>query len=76
MLKYLFIIIYIIGLLKFIILSLYLNIFLYLINCYDYFFLIIFLTIRVCERSLGLSILILIIRIHGNDYILTLNSLW
>lgn len=63
--------------LEFIVLSLYFNIFLYLrILNYEYFFSIIFLTIRVCEGALGLSILVLIIRTHGNDYILTFSSLW
>ena len=63
--------------LEFIVLSLYLNIFIYLrILSYEYFFSIIFLTIRVCEGALGLSLLVLIIRTHGNDYILTFSSLW
>lgn len=63
--------------LEFVILGLYFNIFLYLrIFNYEYFFSIIFLTIRVCEGALGLSILVLIIRTHGNDYILTFSSLW
>lgn len=62
--------------LEFIILSLYLNIFIYLslIN-YEYFFSIVFLSISVCEGVLGLSILVSIIRIHGNDYILTFSFL-
>lgn len=63
--------------LEFVVLGLYFNIFLYLrIFNYEYFFSIIFLTIRVCEGALGLSILVLIIRTHGNDYILTFSSLW
>lgn len=62
--------------LEFVVLGLYFNIFLYLrIFNYEYFFSIIFLTIRVCEGALGLSILVLIIRTHGNDYILTFSSL-
>lgn len=62
--------------LEFIVLSLYFNIFIYLrIINYEYFFSIIFLTISVCEGVLGLSILVLIIRTHGNDYILTFSSL-
>nr|AFH09302.1 NADH dehydrogenase subunit 4L [Tachypleus tridentatus] len=31
-------------------------------------FLLYFLTMVVCESSLGLSILVLIVRSHGNDY--------
>lgn len=63
--------------LEFIIVSLYLNLYIYLnIFRYEYYFLIIFLVIRVCEGVLGLSLLILIVRVHGNDYILTFSSLW
>lgn len=63
--------------LEFIVLSLYINIFYYFrINNFDFFFIMIFLTIRVCEGALGLSILIRIIRIHGNDYIISLTFLW
>lgn len=63
--------------LEYIVLSLYINIFYYLrIRRIDYFFLIIFLTISVCEGALGLSILISIIRMHGNDYIISLTFLW
>lgn len=55
--------------LEFIILSLYFNLFIFLnlINN-EYFFLIIFLSFRVCEGTLGLSILVSLIRSHGNDY--------
>lgn len=63
--------------LEYIVLRLYINIFYYLrIRRIDYFFLIIFLTISVCEGALGLSILISIIRMHGNDYIISLTFLW
>lgn len=63
--------------LEFIIVSLYFNILIYLSELsYEYFFSIIFLTIRVCEGALGLAILVLIIRAHGNDYVLTFSSLW
>lgn len=62
--------------LEFIVLSLYFNIFLFLSGYgYDYFFSIIFITIRVCEGALGLSIMVTIIRSWGNDYILTFSSL-
>nr|AXS65797.1 NADH dehydrogenase subunit 4L [Curculionoidea sp. 10 KM-2017] len=36
----------------------------------------IFLTMSVCEGVLGLSILIMIIRTHGNDYFKSFNFLW
>lgn len=63
--------------LEFVVISLYLNLFVYLrmIN-YEYFFSIIFLSIRVCEGTLGLSILTLMVRVHGNDYVITFSSLW
>nr|APX39871.1 NADH dehydrogenase subunit 4L [Psylliodes cupreus] len=63
--------------LEFIVISLYLNIFLYLsLMNYEFFFSMIFLTISVCEGALGLSILIMMVRVHGNDFILTFSSLW
>lgn len=50
----------------------------FILRSIDYEFLvsIIFLALRVCEGALGLALLVLIIRVHGNDYIITLNSLW
>lgn len=55
--------------LEFIVLGLFLFLFIYLnILNYEGFFRIIFLTFRVCEGALGLSILVSIIRTHGNDY--------
>nr|ASL24558.1 NADH dehydrogenase subunit 4L [Pachyta bicuneata] len=63
--------------LEFITLALYFNIFIYLsmLN-YEYLFSMIFLVMSVCEGALGLSVLVLMIRTHGNDYILTFSSLW
>nr|ALO76307.1 NADH deshydrogenase subunit 4L [Rhagium mordax] len=63
--------------LEFIVLSLYFNIFVYLsFFNYEYLFSMIFLVMSVCEGVLGLSILVLMIRTHGNDYVLTFSSLW
>lgn len=42
---------------------------------YDYYYRIIFLTFRVCEGALGLSILVALIRTYGNDYFQTYNIL-
>jgi NADH-ubiquinone oxidoreductase chain 4L len=55
--------------LEFIVLSLFLFLFegLRFLN-YETFFRMIFLTFSVCEGALGLSILVSIIRTHGNDY--------
>lgn len=62
--------------LEFIVLSLFLFMLIYL-NLYNYesFFRIIFLTFCVCEGALGLSILVSIIRTHGNDYFNTFSVL-
>lgn len=63
--------------LEFIVISLFLNIFIYLnISGNEYFFILIYLIIRVCEGVLGLRILVSIIRVCGNDYILSFSSLW
>lgn len=55
--------------LEFIILRIFFLIILYLrlIN-YNMYILIVFLVFSVCEGALGLSILVSIIRTHGNDY--------
>nr|AZL93525.1 NADH dehydrogenase subunit 4L [Xyela sp. ZJUH_2016036] len=55
--------------LEFIVLSLFLFLFMYLsFFFYEGFFSMIFLTFSVCEGALGLSVLISLIRTHGNDY--------
>nr|QLY89500.1 NADH dehydrogenase subunit 4L [Empis livida] len=55
--------------LEFIVLSLFFLLFIYLsfLN-YENFFSMMFLTFSVCEGALGLSILVSMIRTHGNDY--------
>nr|YP_010240837.1 NADH dehydrogenase subunit 4L [Calohilara tibetensis]QTG40245.1 NADH dehydrogenase subunit 4L [Calohilara tibetensis] len=55
--------------LEFIVLSLFLLLFIYLsyLN-FENFFSMMFLTFSVCEGALGLSILVSMIRTHGNDY--------
>uniref|UniRef100_A0AAU7BA70 NADH-ubiquinone oxidoreductase chain 4L n=1 Tax=Notoplectron campbellense TaxID=3073457 RepID=A0AAU7BA70_9ORTH len=55
--------------LEFIVLSLFLMLFNYL-NLYSYelYFSMVFLTFSVCEGVLGLSILVSMIRTHGNDF--------
>nr|ASM41834.1 NADH dehydrogenase subunit 4L [Olenecamptus subobliteratus] len=63
--------------LEFIVISIYFNLFMYLANLgYEYFFLMIYLTMSVCEGALGLAVLVSMIRVHGNDYVLTFSSLW
>nr|APX39516.1 NADH dehydrogenase subunit 4L [Cryptocephalus octoguttatus] len=63
--------------LEFLVLSLYLGLFVFIsLFNYEYFFLLIFLTMSVCEGSLGLAMLVMMIRSHGNDYVMTMNCLW
>nr|ALF04110.1 NADH dehydrogenase subunit 4L [Styloperla sp. YZD-2015] len=55
--------------LEFLVLSLFLLLFMFLNNFnYELFFSMIFLTFSVCEGALGLSILVSMVRTHGNDY--------
>lgn len=63
--------------LEFLILRVYLVLFscLFRYSC-EFFFSMIFLSFRVCERVLGLSILVSLIRTHGNDYFQNFNFLW
>lgn len=62
--------------LEYVVLSLFCIIY-YLINLYNYeiYFRLIYLVIRVCEGALGLSIIVLIVRMYGNDYFTSLNIL-
>nr|AXS66247.1 NADH dehydrogenase subunit 4L [Tenebrionoidea sp. 2 KM-2017] len=63
--------------LEFIVLSIYFNLFIYLsFISHEYFFSMIFLTFSVCEGALGLSILVSMIRTHGNDYFQSFSVLW
>nr|AWN56392.1 NADH dehydrogenase subunit 4L [Selenophorus alternans]AWN56431.1 NADH dehydrogenase subunit 4L [Tetracha sp. DPP-2018] len=60
--------------LEFIILSLYSLLFIYLsLYSYEYYFSMMFLTFCVCESVLGLSILVSLIRTHGNDFFFSMN---
>nr|QWQ55608.1 NADH dehydrogenase subunit 4L [Gampsocleis sinensis] len=62
--------------LEFIVLSLFVLLFMYL-NFFDYesYFSMIFLTFSVCEGALGLSVLVSMIRTHGNDFFQTFSVL-
>lgn len=62
--------------LEFIVLSLFFILFFYLnLNNFELYFSMYFLTFSVCEGVLGLSILVSIIRTHGNDYFLNFSIL-
>lgn len=62
--------------LEFIVLRLFFFLLVYLSSIdYDIYILIVFLVFSVCEGALGLSILVSIIRTHGNDYFQRFNLL-
>nr|YP_010022572.1 NADH dehydrogenase subunit 4L [Sarcophaga depressifrons]QOP39420.1 NADH dehydrogenase subunit 4L [Sarcophaga depressifrons]QXG15696.1 NADH dehydrogenase subunit 4L [Sarcophaga depressifrons] len=62
--------------LEYIVLSLFLLLFIYLnVLNFESFFSMMFLTFSVCEGALGLSILVSMIRTHGNDYFQSFNIL-
>nr|YP_009142412.1 NADH dehydrogenase subunit 4L [Trilophidia annulata]AKH04357.1 NADH dehydrogenase subunit 4L [Trilophidia annulata]QOL00786.1 NADH dehydrogenase subunit 4L [Trilophidia annulata] len=55
--------------LEYIVLSLFMLIIIFLVGFEsDYFFPVVFLVFSVCEGALGLSILVSMIRSHGNDF--------
>lgn len=57
--------------LEFLVLSLFIFLYFFLIFLdFELYFSIYFLTFSVCEGVLGLSILVLLVRSHGNDYFL------
>nr|ATN41238.1 NADH dehydrogenase subunit 4L [Endopterygota sp. 24 LC-2017] len=62
--------------LEYIVLCLFLLMFIYLnLLNYENYFSMMFLTFSVCEGALGLSILVSMIRTHGNDYFQSFNIL-
>nr|AXS64812.1 NADH dehydrogenase subunit 4L [Cleridae sp. 1 KM-2017] len=63
--------------LEFMVLSLFLGLFFYFNSFnYEFFFSMIYITFSVCEGALGLSLLVCMIRTHGNDYFQMFNLLW
>nr|YP_009740494.1 NADH dehydrogenase subunit 4L [Athetis pallidipennis]QID03233.1 NADH dehydrogenase subunit 4L [Athetis pallidipennis] len=62
--------------LEFIVLSIFFFLLVYLMYFdYDLYMLMVFLVFSVCEGALGLSILVSMIRTHGNDYFQSFNLL-
>nr|YP_010426682.1 NADH dehydrogenase subunit 4L [Mycalesis francisca]USN89444.1 NADH dehydrogenase subunit 4L [Mycalesis francisca] len=60
--------------LEFIVLSIFFSLLLYLMMIdYNLYMLMVFLVFSVCEGALGLSILVSMIRTHGNDYFQSFN---
>nr|AXS66227.1 NADH dehydrogenase subunit 4L [Tenebrionoidea sp. 4 KM-2017] len=63
--------------LELMVLSIFLLMFVYMsFSSSEYFFSMIYLTFSVCEGVMGLSILVMMIRTHGNDYFQSFNVLW
>nr|YP_010835747.1 NADH dehydrogenase subunit 4L [Themus foveicollis]WFS86430.1 NADH dehydrogenase subunit 4L [Themus foveicollis] len=63
--------------LEFLVIYIYFGLFLMMVHMnYEYYFSMIFLTMSVCEGTLGLSILVSMIRSYGNDYFQSFNILW
>nr|AOY39807.1 NADH dehydrogenase subunit 4L [Phloeotribus sp. BMNH 1047247] len=59
------------------VLAIYMYMFIYLSQFYsEYFSSLLFLTFSVCESALGLSLLVLLIRIHGSDSLFMFDNLW
>nr|AFU50212.1 NADH dehydrogenase subunit 4L [Imatidium capense] len=48
----------------------------YSFNFNNFFICLIFLVMAVCEGVLGLSVMVLMIRCFGNDYMMNLSMLW
>nr|YP_010287412.1 NADH dehydrogenase subunit 4L [Pingasa rufofasciata]UKT61743.1 NADH dehydrogenase subunit 4L [Pingasa rufofasciata] len=62
--------------LEFMVLSVFFLMLLYLLMLsYEFYMLMVFLVFSVCEGALGLSILVSLIRTHGNDYFKSFNLL-
>nr|YP_009745928.1 NADH dehydrogenase subunit 4L [Dolichosciara megumiae]QIH95786.1 NADH dehydrogenase subunit 4L [Dolichosciara megumiae] len=62
--------------LEYLMLSLFMLMFMYLMkNHLEMYFVMMFLVFSVCEGALGLSILVSMIRTHGNNYFQSFNSL-
>nr|QEJ81447.1 NADH dehydrogenase subunit 4L [Stenocladius sp. FM17] len=63
--------------LEFIVISIYYGLYYCICNYYyENYFVILFLTMSVCEGAVGLSILVSMIRSYGNDYFFSFSLLW
>nr|AOY39755.1 NADH dehydrogenase subunit 4L [Hylastes opacus] len=63
--------------LEIMVISLYTLMFFYYNQFYsEQFMSVFYLTLSVCESALGLSLLVLMIRTHGNDMLMVFDSLW
>nr|AXS65867.1 NADH dehydrogenase subunit 4L [Tenebrionoidea sp. 10 KM-2017] len=62
--------------LEYLVVFLFFLMYLYLSKTGEMNFSLVFLTFTVCEGSLGLSIMVSLIRTHGNDYFSSFSILW
>nr|QNS37158.1 NADH dehydrogenase subunit 4L [Prosopocoilus bulbosus mandibularis] len=63
--------------LEFVVVGLFLMMYVYLcVYSWEFYFLMVFLTMSVCEGALGLSLLVLLMRTYGNNYMISFNLLW
>nr|YP_010850292.1 NADH dehydrogenase subunit 4L [Tomicus minor]WGH11783.1 NADH dehydrogenase subunit 4L [Tomicus minor] len=63
--------------LEFLVASLYVFLFFYCKQLnFEYFISLFYLTLSVCESSLGLSLLVMLIRTYGSDMIMSYDNLW
>nr|YP_009158975.1 NADH dehydrogenase subunit 4L [Prosopocoilus gracilis]AKN01394.1 NADH dehydrogenase subunit 4L [Prosopocoilus gracilis] len=63
--------------LEFVVVSLFMLMYIYLCSYnWEFYFLMVFLTLSVCEGALGLSLLVLLMRTYGNNYMISFNLLW
>nr|AXS66147.1 NADH dehydrogenase subunit 4L [Tenebrionoidea sp. 23 KM-2017] len=62
--------------LEYMVIFLFFIIFLYLSLEMEYYFSMIFMIFTVCEGALGLSVLVSLVRTHGNDYFSSFSILW
>nr|YP_010954676.1 NADH dehydrogenase subunit 4L [Dorcus curvidens]WMW30061.1 NADH dehydrogenase subunit 4L [Dorcus curvidens] len=63
--------------LEFVVVALFLMLYSYLCSYdWEFYFLMVFLTMSVCEGVLGLSVLVLLMRTYGNNYMISFNLLW
>nr|QJS34745.1 NADH dehydrogenase subunit 4L [Lucanus chengyuani] len=63
--------------LEFIVISLFFGLFSFLgLYSWEFYFVLIFLTVSVCEGVLGLALLVMLMRVYGSDYVHTFNLLW
>nr|YP_009706296.1 NADH dehydrogenase subunit 4L [Cyclommatus strigiceps vitalisi]ASF90509.1 NADH dehydrogenase subunit 4L [Cyclommatus strigiceps vitalisi] len=63
--------------LEFVVISMFLGIFNFMgLFNWEFFFSLIFLTMCVCEGAIGLALVVLLIRVYGDNYFQSFSLLW